>query len=101
MPAVSFASLLPLGDTAIRHELLLFLSFLDLKGSGPKPNGSTPQIVNSEQLKEITFNIIFHKIRFKLPRTEYQSARDKVRPTLCPCCLPLLRAVLALGQGTP
>ena len=78
----------------------IFLFFWDLKGSGPKPNGSTPQIANSEQLKEITFNI-FHKIRFKLPRTEYQSARDKVRPTLCPCCLPLLRAVLALGQGTP
>ena len=28
MPAVSFASLLPLGDTAIRHELLGFLGFL-------------------------------------------------------------------------
>ena len=36
MPAVSFASLLPLGDTTIRHELLFFY----LKGVGSKPNGS-------------------------------------------------------------
>ena len=28
MPAVSFASLLPLGDTTIRHELLFFWVFL-------------------------------------------------------------------------
>ena len=49
MPAVSFASLLPLGDTTVRHELLGFLMFFgDLKGSGSKPNGSTPQIANSE-----------------------------------------------------
>ena len=46
MPAVSFASLLPLGDTTVRHELLGF--FLDLKGSGSKPNGSTLQIANSD-----------------------------------------------------
>jgi len=49
MPAVSFASLLPLGDTTVRHELLGFFGiFWDLKGSGSKPNGSTPQIANSE-----------------------------------------------------
>ena len=49
MPAVSFASLLPLGDTTVRHELLGFFGiFGDLKGSGSKPNGSTPQIANSE-----------------------------------------------------
>ena len=49
MPAVSFASLLPLGDTTVRHELLGFFGiFWDLKGSGSKPNGSTPQIANSD-----------------------------------------------------
>ena len=49
MPAVSFVSLLPLGDTTIRHELLgLFLLFEDLKGIRSKPDGSTPQIANSE-----------------------------------------------------
>ena len=30
MPAVSFASLLPLGDTAVRHELLGFFGFFEL-----------------------------------------------------------------------
>ena len=49
MPAVSFASLLPLGDTTIRHELLGFFWIVwALKGSGSKPNGSTPQIAISD-----------------------------------------------------
>ena len=38
-PAVSFVSLLPLGDTTIRHELLFFCFFWDLKGIGSKPDG--------------------------------------------------------------
>ena len=53
MPAVSFASLLPLGDTTIRHELLGFFGiFWDFKSSGSKPNRSTPQIANSEWLED-------------------------------------------------
>ena len=47
MPAVSSVSLLPLGDTTIRHERLGFSLFY-FKGIGSKPDGSTPQIANSD-----------------------------------------------------
>ena len=65
MPAVSFASLLPLGDTTVRHELLGFLgTFWDLKGSGSKPNGSTPQIANSDKYKATSSSWLIHRTKF-------------------------------------
>ena len=49
VPTVSFVSLLPRGDTTIRHELLGFFGFCwNLKGIGSKPDGSTPQIADSD-----------------------------------------------------
>ena len=87
MPAVSFASLLPLGDTTVRHELLGFLgTFWDLKGSGSKPNGSTPQIANSENKKR------WLEQELRLPNAcswipAGKACLQKVHPKFCVCCL--------------
>ena len=52
MPAFSFVSLLPLDDTMWYHNQTwtsgIFVFCWDLKGIGSKPDGSTPQIANSD-----------------------------------------------------
>ena len=69
MPAVSFVSLLPLGDTTIKHELPgCFVFFLRFESYRTKPDGSTPQIANSENTSVLSEHRLFQTRTKPVPK---------------------------------